>query len=220
MDMVSYTLSKKYTDNTADTLGSLKGAPATVSGIEKVDGGTKITLQWTGTSGATETQSFIVEDGVSPTASVVKENGETTITITDEEGTTTATVLDGTADEIVYTGTTEPNPDDGYRIWVNNVTNIIKYWNAESKTWDSIASGSGGDFAIIKVDTLPTSEINSKAIYIVPSEDVATSNIYEEYVYINGAWELLGSYESEKEAAEEVLENSAISESDIDNLFK
>lgn len=220
MDMITYALSKRYTSDTAKNLGSLKGAACEVADVAEVNGGTQITLQWTGSDGTIETQSFVVANGVSPTAVVSKEDGKTTITVTDETGTTSATVLDGTTDNIIYTGSATPSSDAGYKLWVDTSTDTIKYWNATSKTWEVISSSSGGgDLSIVKVNTLPTSDINSKAIYIVPSKDVATSNKYEEYLYINGTWELLGSYESEKEAAETVLENSAITTSDIDALF-
>lgn len=62
-DAISYALSKKYTEDTSDALGAVKGAPATIQSMEHVDGGTNITFQWTGTSGARETQVLFVADG-------------------------------------------------------------------------------------------------------------------------------------------------------------
>jgi hypothetical protein len=64
MDVISYALSKRFTTNTADSLGSLKGAPCQVKSIEDNEDGTHtITLSWTGNSGTEETQSFVVSDG-------------------------------------------------------------------------------------------------------------------------------------------------------------
>lgn len=69
MDNIAYAAAKKYTADTADRLGSLKGAPCTVSKIVDVtdtDGrkGKRITLQWTGNSGATQTQDFEIYGGL------------------------------------------------------------------------------------------------------------------------------------------------------------
>lgn len=63
MDIISYILSKKYTDNTVDGLGAIKGAPCTVKSIEDITGGKRITLEWEGTSGTKQTQSFDIMDG-------------------------------------------------------------------------------------------------------------------------------------------------------------
>lgn len=55
----AWILSKKYTADTADSLGSLKGAPCEVVDIEEGEEITIITLQWEGTSG--QIQSGTVE---------------------------------------------------------------------------------------------------------------------------------------------------------------
>lgn len=43
------------------------------------------------------------------------------------------------------------------------------------------------------VQQLPTQDISTKTIYMVPSSDPSAQNVYEEYMYINSAWELIGS---------------------------
>ncbi len=43
------------------------------------------------------------------------------------------------------------------------------------------------------VQTLPTQDISTKTIYMVPSSTPGTQNVYNEYMYINNAWELIGS---------------------------
>lgn len=40
-----YALSKKYTDNTTDALGGVKGAPATIKSITEIDGGHRVTFE-------------------------------------------------------------------------------------------------------------------------------------------------------------------------------
>lgn len=53
--------------------------------------------------------------------------------------------------------------------------------------------GDPGAIHMIVVQTLPTHDIDESAIYLVPLENpTEEGNNYEEYVYINGAWELLG----------------------------
>lgn len=61
----AYALSKKYTANTADSLGSLKGAPCTVKSTStSLDGKfTIVTLLWEGTSGTTEETEVKISNG-------------------------------------------------------------------------------------------------------------------------------------------------------------
>lgn len=48
-------------------------------------------------------------------------------------------------------------------------------------------------FAPKIVDSLPTENINGHTLYLVPASDGINSNGYLEYIYINGAWECVGS---------------------------
>lgn len=43
------------------------------------------------------------------------------------------------------------------------------------------------------VTDLPTEDIKENKIYLVKSSTVATDNLYTEYLYVNGAWEILGN---------------------------
>ena len=45
------------------------------------------------------------------------------------------------------------------------------------------------------VQTLPTENIDTNTIYMVPKATPQTNNIYDEYMYINSAWELIGTTE-------------------------
>ena len=45
------------------------------------------------------------------------------------------------------------------------------------------------------VESLPTQDIDTNTIYMVPRSAPTTNNIYDEYMYINNAWELIGSTE-------------------------
>ena len=48
-------------------------------------------------------------------------------------------------------------------------------------------------FDVIKVDTLPTENIQEKTIYLVPNTETKENNIYDEYIYVNSTWEIIGS---------------------------
>lgn len=43
------------------------------------------------------------------------------------------------------------------------------------------------------VQTLPTTDIQTNIIYLVPKSPSGTNDIYNEYAYINNAWEMLGT---------------------------
>ncbi len=76
---------------------------------------------------------------------------------------------------------------------VNNLTNYYKksetYTQAEV---DSLIS------AIVTLDiqvvqALPTQDISTTTIYLVPKATAETQDIYDEYIYVNSAWEHIGS---------------------------
>lgn len=48
-------------------------------------------------------------------------------------------------------------------------------------------------FAISVVEELPESSISSTTIYLLKTSETETGNLYTEYIYIDGAWEALGT---------------------------
>lgn len=48
-------------------------------------------------------------------------------------------------------------------------------------------------FSIAVVDQLPTSDISTTTIYLLKESKTDTQNIYAEYIYVNNAWEILGT---------------------------
>jgi hypothetical protein len=64
--------------------------------------------------------------------------------------------------------------------------------------------GDAGSIEFIIVNELPTENINENALYLKPSNNPLEENSYEEYVYINGAWESLGSAKVEVNLADYV----------------
>ena len=43
------------------------------------------------------------------------------------------------------------------------------------------------------VNTLPTQDISTTTIYLVPAETSEDNNYYDEYIYVNNSWELIGT---------------------------
>lgn len=63
MDIVSYALSKKYTEDTVIGLGFLKGANCTIKSVTKEDGINTVVFEWTATDGTIKTTEMKVYDG-------------------------------------------------------------------------------------------------------------------------------------------------------------
>ena len=93
---------------------------------------------------------------------------------------------------------------------------IIK-WQA-SVDADYVTSAIGkaisniSQFSLEPVDVLPTENIKTNVIYAVPSENTQLKNARDEYVYINGDWECIGStaidlsgYAKKSEAIEMIM---------------
>ena len=53
--------------------------------------------------------------------------------------------------------------------------------------------GDAGSVKFIIANELPTENIEESAIYMIPSGATTEGNTYEEYIYVNGVWESLGS---------------------------
>lgn len=60
VDILTYALSKKFTEKSMVGLGAVQGAPCTIKSIEPVEGGQKVTFEWTGTDGSSQNDSLIV----------------------------------------------------------------------------------------------------------------------------------------------------------------
>lgn len=75
---------------------------------------------------------------------------------------------------------------------VNNLTNY--YTKSETYTQsevDALVAGvSSLDMQVVQ--TLPTQDISTTTIYLVPKSTAKTNNAYDEYIYVNNTWELIG----------------------------
>lgn len=63
----------------------------------------------------------------------------------------------------------------------------------DAKTYTNTEIGKVATLDIQVVAALPTSDISSRTIYLVPSTDPAEQNVKTEYMYINDNWEIIGS---------------------------
>lgn len=110
--------------------------------------------------------------------------------------------VNNTAQEIVNknvnitvpTKTSDLTNDSGFITnAVNDLTNY--YLKSETYTQTEVNSliGAITTVDIQVVQQLPTTDISTNTIYFVPAETSETNNIYDEYIYVNSSWELIGS---------------------------
>ena len=78
---------------------------------------------------------------------------------------------------------------------VNNLTNY--YLKSETYTQAEVNSLISAivTLNILVVQTLPTQDISTTTIYLVPKQTPETQDIYDEYIYVNNAWEHIGTTE-------------------------
>ena len=95
----------------------------------------------------------------------------------------------------------QENIDDNVSTHINNtiihVTQDDKdLWNAtlqNAKDYAKQLFSSVTSFTIEIIDTLPTEDIKTMTIYFMRNEHDNESDYYEEYMYINDKWEIIGS---------------------------
>ncbi len=80
-------------------------------------------------------------------------------------------------------------------VFITNAVNDLKNYYTKSETYtqseiNNLVS-SIPKFAIAVVEQLPTQDISTTTIYLVPSNS-EVGDLYKEYIYVNNAWELLG----------------------------
>lgn len=63
MDIISYILSRKYTEKSLIGGGAVKGKNCIIDSIEEIEGGHRVTFKWTLDDGTVETDYIDVMDG-------------------------------------------------------------------------------------------------------------------------------------------------------------
>lgn len=59
----AYVLSKKYTEQSLDGVGALKGAPCTIKSTTETDEGTIVVFGWTGNNGISQETTILIKNG-------------------------------------------------------------------------------------------------------------------------------------------------------------
>lgn len=167
MDILSYALSKKYTNDTVIGLGALKGASCTIQDIVETDEGSVVTFKWTGTDGTVQTANLAIKNGTSiESIDIEKTTGKLVCTMSD--GTTVVSknaIAD--SDAIVDMGALELERDIVCNVAVGN-----------TKVGDTLPQGmTFTEYAErVHVATLPPAvSINSPAAAVKEYGEVITT---------------------------------------------
>lgn len=86
-------------------------------------------------------------------------------------------------DGVSITSVTQTGIDGGTRV-------TITLSDGQTTSFD-VMNGINTNFQV--VDVLPTTNISTSTIYLVPSTTPGEENVYDEYIYVNGNWEHIGS---------------------------
>lgn len=108
------------------------------------------------------------------------------------------TALAGKQDTLTFdntptAGSNNPVKSSGIKAALNlkvDTTALANYYN-KTEVDELIGAIEGLQYEI--VETLPTTDIDTHTLYLVP--DAQAQNVYDEYLYINNAWANLGSTE-------------------------
>lgn len=101
---------------------------------------------------------------------------------------------------------------------VNNLVNYYTKTETYTKTEVNNLIGSISGLNILIVQTLPTEDISTTTIYFVPRTTSETQNVYDEYIYVNNAWEKIGSTEIDLSNYWSKTELTAITTAEIDAI--
>ena len=127
--------------------------------------------------------------------------GGSTVTYTQtlSSGTKTGSIsIDGVSTDMYAptqpTKVSDLQNDSGF---IDNTVNNLTNYYLKSQTYtqaevDALISAIV-TLNILVVQTLPTQDISTTTIYLVPKQTPETQDIYDEYIYVNNAWEHIGT---------------------------
>ena len=75
---------------------------------------------------------------------------------------------------------------------VDDLTNYYKKTETYTQTEVNSLIGAISTINILVVQALPTEDISTTTIYLVPKQTALTNNVYDEYIYVSNAWEKIG----------------------------
>ena len=132
-----------------------------------------VSTEKTSTSGLIDTYTITYDDGETDTFTVSNGEGGKITSVTASVDSNV-----GTPSVTVTTGGTE-----------HERTIALAFSNMKGEKGNT---GDPGQIRFLIVAELPTEDIDTNAIYLVPITPDTEDNNYEEYIYVNNEWELLG----------------------------
>ena len=97
--------------------------------------------------------------------------------------------LDGKQDELTFDST--PTANSNNPVTSGGVKAAFNGYYTKAEVDTLVNAIKALDIEVVA--TLPTTDISTTTIYLVPKSQSQTQNVYDEYLYINNAWELIGS---------------------------
>lgn len=88
------------------------------------------------------------------------------------------------------------NKPDLSNFITNTVDNLVNYYKkSETYTQTEVNNliSAISTMNILVVQTLPTQDISTTTIYLLPRQTGETNNVYDEYIYVSNNWEKIGS---------------------------
>ena len=106
--------------------------------------------------------------------------------------------IDKFGNPLIFKGTVETLEELEYLTDVKNgyiytVISEEKNYIYNGTEWIIYSDNQNTSLDVLMVDSLPTENIKEKTIYLLPNAKQAENNIYDEYIYINNNWEIVGS---------------------------
>ena len=187
-----------HTDNNYTTIDKTKVDNAVLTSAQTLTDAQKSQARsniGAGTSSFSGSYDDLINKPTIPTVNngtlTIQKNGEDVQTFTANQSTNVI------ANITVPTSTNDLTNNSGFITKaVNDLTNYYNKSNTYSKTEIDglISSAKSGRFVV--VDSLPTTNIKTDVIYLVPSSKSTVSNVKDEYINLDGTtsgWELIGS---------------------------
>lgn len=192
----SSSLSSSYSSNKVDTL--LSGKQNTLTP------GTNISIEndVISVSGAVN-----IDDTTTSTSSTWSSSKINT-ELASKQNVLTAGTRVSISDQNVISVSTEIN---------DSATTNSNTWSA-NKIASVIAAIDSLTYAVVQ--TLPTTDISTTTIYLLPKTTAQTNNVYDEYMYINNVWEKIGTTEVDLSGYVKESDLVPISNQDIDAMFE
>lgn len=83
VSLKTYALAKSAINKAADGLGVVRGKNATIKSVDTVDGGQNVVFEWTGDSGATQTTTVFLPNGVSVSSAEIDTDNHLVLKLSD-----------------------------------------------------------------------------------------------------------------------------------------